>query len=129
MSGFFSARVVPNMMAILPKSLTRRSFLSEKNNGDVVVRVYVVPNASMTQVTGIHVDANGQSIRLKLQAPPVNGKANAAVRKWLANYVGVPQGRVELVRGSTSQHKQLKVTGTSAADWQSLVASLVQTRI
>lgn len=117
------------MLSTLARALRAKGFLSETENGDVIVHLYVVLNASMTKVTGIHVNENGQSIRLKLQAPPVDGKANAAVRKWLANWIGVPQGKVELVRGSSSQHKQLKVIGKSAADCQTLLASLVQTGI
>jgi uncharacterized protein (TIGR00251 family) len=49
------------------------------------------------------------ALRLRLQAPPVDGKANQALVKWLAGRLGVPQQAVTLARGETSRRKQLRV--------------------
>lgn len=126
MSGFFSTGLRMEMAAVLPHPLLDTGALRVEKNGDVVVNFYVLPNSAVTQVTGLYASTPRASIRLKLQAAPVDGKANAALRKWLAKCLGVPQGMVELVRGDTSQHKQLKVSHTATADWAALVALLVK---
>lgn len=68
----------------------------------VVIDISVSPNAPRTEVTGWHDSA----LRLRLSAPPVEGAANDALRKWLAQQLGLPQSRVELLRGQASRRKQ-----------------------
>ena len=92
----------------LPDTLMDTDALRVETSGDVVVKVDVVPNATVTQVARCYASLPRASIRLRLQATPVDGKANAAVRKWLAGCLGVPPSKVALMRGSTSQHKQLE---------------------
>jgi uncharacterized protein len=48
-------------------------------------------------------------------APPVDGKANDAVRKLLARQLGLPPGRVTVVRGETARDKLIEVDGLDAA--------------
>lgn len=110
---------------LLPSALTATGTLRVEKNGDVLVNVYVVPNAAVTQVTGLYNNAPRVSIRLKLQATPVNGNANTALRKWLAHCLGVLHGSVTLVRGNTSQHKQLRVSN-DAANWSALLSLLAK---
>jgi uncharacterized protein (TIGR00251 family) len=99
------------------------AFLRTEKNGDVLVDVHVVPNAAKTQVAGLHGEAGRQALRLRLQAPPVDGKANQALVKWLAGCLGVPQQAVTLVRGETSRRKQLRVSAAAAgrAAWDVLM--------
>ncbi|WP_036837647.1 DUF167 domain-containing protein [Polaromonas sp. CF318] len=92
------------------------AFLRMEKNGDVLVDVHVVPNAAKTQAVGLHGEAGQQALRLRLQAPPVDGKANQALVKWLAGCLGIPQQAVTLARGETSRRKQLRVNA-AAADW------------
>ena len=68
----------------------------------VILDTSVSPNAPRTEVTGWHDGA----LRLRLAAPPVDGAANDALRKWLAQQLGLPQSQVELLRGQTSRRKQ-----------------------
>jgi uncharacterized protein (TIGR00251 family) len=98
-------------------------FLRTGKNGDVLVDVHVVPNAARTQAAGLHGEAGRQALRLRLQAPPVDGKANQALVKWLAGRLGVPQQAVTLARGETSRRKQLRVSAVAAsrAAWDELV--------
>ncbi|AKJ27745.1 DUF167 domain-containing protein [Caldimonas brevitalea] len=65
------------------------------------IDVSVVPNASRTQCVGLHDGA----LRVRLQAPPVDGKANEALLRWVAERLGLPRGQVELLRGQTSRRK------------------------
>jgi len=65
----------------------------------------VVPNAKRTEVDGLHDGA----LRLRLAAPPVDGKANALVCEWLADELGCPKRAVRLLRGPASRRKQLEI--------------------
>jgi uncharacterized protein (TIGR00251 family) len=57
--------------------------------------VRIVPNAKANQVIGAH----GAAIKIKLRAPAVEGKANAALRSFLAEHLKVPERNIALVRG------------------------------
>lgn len=74
-------------------------------SGGVVLRVSVVPNAKATQVVGLHDGA----LRIRLAAPPIEGRANEAVCVWVASELGLPKRAVRLRRGSTSRAKQLEI--------------------
>lgn len=52
---------------------------------------------------------------VKVNAPPEDGKANAAVLEVVAEFFGVPRSRVSIVRGETSRHKEIAIAGVSAA--------------
>ena len=117
------------MPAIIPPMpLPDLAFLRPEKNGDVLVDVHVVPNAARTQAVGLHGEAGQQALRLRLQAPPVDGKANQALMKWLAGCLGSPQQAVTLARGETSRRKQLRVSAAAAgrAAWDELVKAAGQ---
>jgi uncharacterized protein (TIGR00251 family) len=98
-------------------------FMRVEKNGDVLLDVHVVPNAAKTQAVGLYGEAGQMALRLRLQAPPVDGKANQALVKWLAGCLGVPQQAVTLARGETSRRKQLRVQASAAsqATWDELL--------
>lgn len=68
----------------------------------VILDLSVSPNAKRTELVGWHDGA----LRVRLSAPPVDGAANEALRKWLASELGVPQARVTLLRGASGRRKQ-----------------------
>ncbi len=68
-----------------------------------VLDVSVSPNARKTELVGWHDGA----LRIRLQAPPVDGAANDALCKWLAKSLGLTTRQVTLLRGDTSRRKQL----------------------
>ena len=96
------------------------SYLRLEKTGAVIVDIHVIPNAAHTQADGIHDGA----LRVRLHAPPVDGKANLALIAWLANVLGLPKRDVELIRGQTSKRKQLRVSAAAftKANWSALVA-------
>ena len=89
-------------------------FLHAQKDGAVLVDVHVMPNAAKTQIQGLHDGA----LRVRLHAPPVDGKANLALLAWLAATLGVPKSAVELLRGATARRKQLRVAASHAAQAQ-----------
>lgn len=81
----------------------------------LVLDVSVSPNAKKTALVGWHDGA----LRIRLAAPPVDGAANEALRKWLAAELDVPQSSIELIRGATSRRKQwaLQVSPDTVTAW------------
>jgi len=67
--------------------------------------VSVQPNAKRTAADGLH-DA---TLRVRLCAPPVDGKANQLLIGWLAGELGLPRRAITLVRGETSRRKWLAI--------------------
>lgn len=71
----------------------------------VRLAVQITPNAKKTEVIGILDDA----LKLKLQAQPIEGKANDALVRYLAETLSVPRGAVTITHGHTSKRKLVEV--------------------
>jgi len=76
----------------------------------LVVRVH--PWAKKNAVIGLHDGA----LKLSLNAPPVDGKANEALIAFIAEQINVPRSKIALIAGATSRSKTLRITGKSAAE-------------
>jgi uncharacterized protein len=77
----------------------------------VRLRVRVIPRAKRDALAGVRDGA----LLVRTTAPPVDGKANAAVVALVAKALGVPRGRVAIVQGQTSRDKVLSVDGVDEA--------------
>jgi len=77
----------------------------------VMVTVHATPRASRNQVQGLH----GEALKVRLQAPPVDGKANDSLIRFVAEVLGIPRRDVLLVSGETSRQKRLLVCGVPLA--------------
>lgn len=75
--------------------------------GAVRFAVRVQPRASRTEVAGMH----GSALKVRLQAPPVEGAANEALVAFLADSLGVPRRNVSVVAGPASRSKVVEVMG------------------
>ena len=73
--------------------------------GGVRIAVQIAPNAKKTEVIGVLADA----LKLKLQAQPIEGKANAALIKYLAAALSVPRSAVTITHGLTNKRKLIEV--------------------
>ena len=71
------------------------------------VTVKVRTGAPVTKFAGEY----GEGWKLQVAAPPVDGKANAAVCALMASATGVPKSAVSVVRGSTSRDKRVRIAG------------------
>lgn len=85
------------------------------HDGAVWLAVSVSPNARRTQAEALHDGA----LRVRLAAPPVDGKANELLLAWLAGELDLPRRAVRLVRGETARRKWLAVDATQQrlAEW------------
>jgi uncharacterized protein (TIGR00251 family) len=69
-------------------------------DGDgVSLRLHVQPGAKKTEIAGLH----GDALKIRLAAPPVDGKANACLIEFIARQLGVAKSAVELLSGETSR--------------------------
>ena len=77
-------------------------------NGKIRLQVHLQPGAKRESFAGLY----GNSIKIAVNAPPVDGKANAAVTKFIAKSLGLPARQVELVSGQTSREKVFMLTSS-----------------
>ena len=80
--------------------------------GGVTFAVRVVPRASKNEIVGVH----GDALKVRLTAPPVEGRANEALIAFLARRLGVRKSQVEIVAGATSRRKMIRVIGLLAQE-------------
>jgi uncharacterized protein len=72
---------------------------------DLELKIRVQPRAPRDALG----EVQGDALRVRIKAPPVEGKANLALRRFLAEVFGVPQSRVELLAGDQSRGKRLLI--------------------
>jgi uncharacterized protein (TIGR00251 family) len=83
-----------------------------RSDGTVVLRLLVQPGARRTGIVGRH----GGAVKVAVQAPADQGKANEAVLRLVAESLGVGRADVELVAGGTSRTKRVAVRGADATE-------------
>jgi uncharacterized protein (TIGR00251 family) len=82
-----------------------------RERGDLLIEVRVQPRASRTEFAGMI----GERLRIRLQAPPVDGRANAALVEFLAGAFGVPRAGVSIERGLSGRDKLVRIRGAAPA--------------
>ena len=75
----------------------------------VLLKLRIHPGAKRSGINGFF----GNSLKVDLQAPPVDGKANAALLKFIAGWLKMPRSAIELKSGDFSRDKIIKITGTT----------------
>jgi uncharacterized protein len=83
-------------------------WMNETPHG-VELRVRAVPRASKNEIQGVHDGA----LKIRLTTPPVDGKANQALIRFLSKTLKLPASQIEFLRGETSRHKTLRISGIS----------------
>lgn len=73
----------------------------------VQISIHLSPRAKTDRIDGFH----GDALKVRIKAPPVDGKANAYLCAFIAQTLGIAASRVSLVRGETSRSKTLLITG------------------
>ena len=96
------------------------SYLIWQDDG-ALLDLAVIPNAKRSQLAGLHDGA----LRVRLAAPPVDGAANEALQRWLADEVGIPKSHVQLLRGASGRRKRVKllVERRALQDWLARVSA------
>jgi len=118
--GSFRAGIVHHLPADPHRSYQRygavrsETLVSEwyRRDGDVIsLTLHVQPGAKRTEISGLH----GEALKIRLAAPPIEGRANEALLRFIADTFCVPMRQVELKQGGQSRHKVVMVTGSKVA--------------
>jgi uncharacterized protein len=88
-----------------------------EKNGIVTFKIRAQPRAAKTEMVGEYSGA----LKLRIAAPPVDGKANDEVIKFFSRLFGVPNRNVEIVGGDSSRDKIIGIHGVSMARVQTLL--------
>ena len=84
-----------------------------------ILRFHVVPNAKSDMVVGDH----GGAIKVKLRAPALEGKANAALIRFLADLLKVPSRTIVVLRGHKSRDKVIRIEGLREEELRTRLAT------
>jgi len=77
----------------------------EEKDGCIYLNIRVVPRAAKNEIHGLL----GDALKIRIQSPPVEGKANAALIKFLSKHWKISRNHIEIISGDTSRNKRLKI--------------------
>jgi uncharacterized protein len=92
-----------------------------EQHGRVTFRVRVAARASRDAIEGVFDDAEGGALKLRITAPPLEGRANDAIRRLLAKRLNVAVAAVRIVAGEQSRMKRISIAGVSASQIRNLI--------
>lgn len=83
-------------------------------DGDLILRVLIQPRASRDEIAG----PQGDELKIRITAPPVDGKANTHLIKFLAKACKVAKSQIAIESGETGRHKRVRIRAISQLpDW------------
>jgi uncharacterized protein (TIGR00251 family) len=89
-------------------------------HGWVQIQVRVQPRSSADGIAGVQEG----SLKIRLTAPPLEGRANRALQSFLSKRLGIPKSDVEITSGHTSRIKRVKLKGVSTADLHACIPEI-----
>lgn len=72
---------------------------------DLILHCHLQPKAASDEIVGVH----GDRLKLRITAPPVDGKANDHIIKWFSKLFKVPKNDIEILQGELSRQKTLRI--------------------
>jgi len=96
-------------------------------DGGVTLAVRAQPGAKRTAIAGVYGDGAAAQLKIAVQAPPVEGRANSALVEFLADTFDVAKSRVELVSGELSRSKVIMLRGVTLAQVEAKLADWIHT--
>ncbi|HLE73229.1 MAG TPA: DUF167 domain-containing protein [Anaerolineales bacterium] len=98
-------------------STRKERHLSNSRRG-AALAIRVTPRASRDEIIEVLAD---QTIKIRLSAPPVEGKANEALIEFLAKVLSVPRGRIEIIAGQTGRDKLVSILDMESSEAQARI--------
>jgi uncharacterized protein (TIGR00251 family) len=86
--------------------------------------IKAIPNAPRSQVAGWL----GEAVKVKVHAPPVEGRANEVLCEFLADTLGLPRRAVTVLRGDTSRQKVVRIEGLAAPEVRTRLEAAIAAR-
>jgi hypothetical protein len=87
----------------------------------VTLAVHAQPGAKRTAITGVYGEGAAAELKIAVQAPPVEGRANHALIAFLADFFSMSRSSVELVSGELSRSKVFLLRGAKLAEVRALI--------
>ncbi|WP_333655022.1 DUF167 domain-containing protein [Dissulfurispira sp.] len=75
----------------------------------IIIQVKVIPRSSKKEIAGVE----GNTIKIKLTAPPVEDAANEQLIELLSETLSIKKGNIEIVKGDSSRYKTVKIKGVN----------------
>jgi uncharacterized protein (TIGR00251 family) len=94
----------------------------EIGQGWIQIQVRVLPRSSVDEIAGVMAGC----LKIRLAAPPVEGKANRALQSFLSKRLDIPKGDVEIVSGHASRIKRVRFRGIAPADLFSCIPEILE---
>ena len=85
-------------------------WLRQAADGEVTLTLHIQPGAKKSEIAGLY----GDALKIRLAAPPVDGKANEALIRFIAETLGLPKAAVSLKSGQTSRQKVIEIESVTA---------------
>ena len=79
----------------------------EDKGDNLILNVRVVPRASNDGIAGV---LGGEALKIRIQAPPVEGKANAYLVEFLSKHWNIPRSNIVILSGETGRNKRLSIS-------------------
>ncbi len=90
----------------------------EETKRGIILQVHVVPRSSKSEVAGFQ----GDALKLKLTAPPVEGQANAELIRVLSDILGIKKKQVKILSGHKSKKKSVAIEGIGRKEIEALIS-------
>ena len=94
--------------------------------GGVTLAVRAEPGAKKTAITGFYGEGEAAQLKIAVHAPPIEGRANAALALFLAETFSLPKSAVELVSGKLSRSKIFLLRGVSSAQIEAVLVKITK---
>jgi uncharacterized protein (TIGR00251 family) len=94
--------------------------------GGVTLAVRAQPGARKTAIQGIYGEGSAAQLKIAVQAPPVEGKANAALTEFLSDFFSLSRSKVELAQGELNRSKVFLLRGLTLAAVEAKLAEVVK---
>lgn len=72
---------------------------------DLILHCHVQPKAANDEIVGIH----GDRLKIRITAPPIDGKANDHILRWFSKLFKVPKSDIEILQGESGRQKTLRI--------------------
>lgn len=93
----------------------------QRHPAGTIIQLHVQPRSSRNQIVGVH----GDSLKVKLTSPPVDGAANACCRDFLAKLFRLAKSDVELIGGERARQKRILLRGVELQTVEEVITKAI----
>jgi uncharacterized protein (TIGR00251 family) len=90
-------------------------FIKETKDG-ILLKIHAHPGSKKNEICGLH----GDSLKIKIKAPPVDGEANKSCGEFLSDILNIPQANIIIKSGVTSRNKTFLIKGITREEAQKI---------